>query len=98
MLWAHLQRKDTSSLPSSGLPVPPLAPIDKTSTSLRLLLHDTQSHFETFSDRVDQLTTSVENAKREIVQTKSLFEKEHEELGNEVYALGTFLSSTICLF
>ncbi|KAF8868513.1 hypothetical protein CPB85DRAFT_1243173 [Mucidula mucida] len=87
VLWAHLQRKDTANPATSTIPLPPLAPLDKTNTSLRILLHDTQSHFETFADKVNVLTKGVDEAKREIGLTKTLFEKEHEVLSNEMFGL-----------
>ncbi|KIY62718.1 hypothetical protein CYLTODRAFT_316738, partial [Cylindrobasidium torrendii FP15055 ss-10] len=84
-LWAHLQQKDASL--GTGIALPPMAPVDKTSTSMRILLHDTQAHFETFSDRVEKLTTTLEDTQKDIPLTKNLFEKEHENLSNEVYGL-----------
>ncbi len=96
VLWAHLQRKDTANPATSTIPLPPLAPLDKTNTSLRILLHDTQSHFETFADKVNVLTKGVDEAKREIGLTKTLFEKEHEVLSNEMFGLGACPIITGC--
>ncbi|KAK0199253.1 hypothetical protein DFS33DRAFT_953626 [Desarmillaria ectypa] len=88
VLWAHLLRKDTlAAPPSSDIPLPPIAPTDRTGTSLRILLHDTQAHLEKFSERVEKLTKGVDEAKQELGLTKTLFEREHEELTNEMYNL-----------
>ena len=61
-LWAHLLRKDNPTN-SSTLSSLPIAPIDKTGTSVRLLLHDTQATLEKFSARVDKLITEAEQAR-----------------------------------
>ncbi|KAG7444428.1 uncharacterized protein BT62DRAFT_900058 [Guyanagaster necrorhizus] len=88
VLWAHLLRKDTlAAPPSSDIPLPPIAPTDRTGTSLRILLHDTQAHFEKFSERVEKLTKGVDEAKQELGLTRALFQREHEELTNEMYNL-----------
>lgn len=88
VLWAHLLRKDTlAAPPSSDIPLPPIAPTDRTGTSLRILLHDTQAHVERFSERVEKLTKGVDEAKQELGLTKTLFQREHEELTNEMYNL-----------
>lgn len=100
VLWAHLLRKDTlAAPPSSDIPLPPIAPTDRTGTSLRILLHDTQAHVERFSERVEKLTKGVDEAKQELGLTKTLFQREHEELTNEMYNLGECLcTSTYLLF
>lgn len=88
VLWAHLLRKDTLAAPPSlEIPLPPIAPTDRTGTSLRILLHDTQAHIERFSERVEKLTKGVDEAKQELGLTKTLFQREHEELTNEMYNL-----------
>ncbi|KAH0836340.1 hypothetical protein J3R83DRAFT_7893 [Lanmaoa asiatica] len=52
LLWAHLLRKDaTTTEPLSE--IPPIAPQDKTGTSMRMLIHDTQVNLEKFSTRLD---------------------------------------------
>ena len=78
VLWTYLQRKSTVA-EGSGVPLPPLAPVDKTGTSVRILLHDTQAHFEKFSDRVEKITKAFEDSSREMVQLKSLFEKSGDD-------------------
>ncbi|KAK0488662.1 hypothetical protein IW261DRAFT_1440863 [Armillaria novae-zelandiae] len=88
VLWAHLLRKDTLAAPPSlDVPLPPVAPIDRTGTSLRILLHDTQAHIERFSEHVEKLTKGADEAKQELGLTKTLFQREHEELTNEMYNL-----------
>lgn len=59
-LWAHLLRKDKQNEPILATSVP-LAPVDKTGTSVRLLLHDTQATLEKFSQRIDKLVKGVED-------------------------------------
>ncbi|KAJ6628909.1 hypothetical protein B0H10DRAFT_1868714 [Mycena sp. CBHHK59/15] len=86
-LWGHLLRKQTLASPSATIPLPPTAPLDKTGTSMRILLHDTQANFEKFSARVDALTTGMDDAKREIVTVKNLFQEEHDLLTTEVVDL-----------
>ncbi|KAJ7044601.1 hypothetical protein C8F04DRAFT_1068854 [Mycena alexandri] len=85
-LWGQLLRKNTLAVPAT-VPLPPTAPLDKTGTSMRILLHDTQANFENFSTRVDTLTSGIENAKREIVVVKDLFQGAQESLTNDVVDL-----------
>ncbi|KAH7913060.1 hypothetical protein BJ138DRAFT_1082365 [Hygrophoropsis aurantiaca] len=82
VLWAHLLRKEPpkSNSPSDTLTVPPLAPLDKTGTSVRMLVHDTRSNLEKFSARVDTLTNGVDTARKEIGDVQKLFESEHERV------------------
>jgi hypothetical protein len=90
-LWAHLFRRDVASLPPDpGITITPAAPLDKNGTSMRLLLHDTQANFEKFSERVDKLTTGVEDAKKEIILVKQLFQQEHEQLDTDIVDLGAW--------
>ncbi|KAF4569865.1 hypothetical protein EYR40_008846 [Pleurotus pulmonarius] len=89
-LWAHLLRKDTpSSTPgtSSDALNPPIVPLDRTGTSMRMLLHDTQANFEKFSGRIDLMTNCIESTKQEIVTVKSLFEEQNEKLSMEIIDL-----------
>ncbi|EMD38749.1 hypothetical protein CERSUDRAFT_151372 [Gelatoporia subvermispora B] len=86
-LWGHLLRKDVASglskRDSSAISNPPIAPSDRTGTSLRILLHDTQANLEKFSERVNLLIDDVEGTKREVVTVRKAFEDEHEKLINE---------------
>ncbi|KAJ7094528.1 hypothetical protein B0H15DRAFT_829917 [Mycena belliarum] len=86
-LWGQLLRKNTLATPSM-VPVPPTAPLDKTGTSMRILLHDTQANFEKFSAKVDTLTSGITEAKREIVIVRDLFQREHEAHTMDVVDLG----------
>ncbi|KAJ7498667.1 hypothetical protein FB451DRAFT_1202673 [Mycena latifolia] len=86
VLWGQLLRKNTLAAPSA-VPLPPTAPLDKTGTSMRILLYDTQSNFEKFSTKVDTLTSGINEAKREIVMVKDLFQREHESLTMDVVDL-----------
>ncbi|KAF5367807.1 hypothetical protein D9757_010329 [Collybiopsis confluens] len=81
ILWAHLLRKnDLQSSSASQLPLPPIAPIDKSATSTRILLLDTQAHLEKFARSVEVLTVKVDNAKQEIATVKTLFDQDREVL------------------
>lgn len=84
-LWAHLLRKNTAipSSQNSNITHTPIAPLDKSGTSMRILLHDTQANFEKFSNRVDKLTSSIDDAKNEIVLVQRLFEEDREKLSAE---------------
>ncbi|KAJ7129386.1 hypothetical protein C8R44DRAFT_700131 [Mycena epipterygia] len=86
-LWGQLLRKGTLAAPSSAVPLPPTAPLDKNNTSMRILLHDTQANFERFSARVDTLTSGMDGAKREIIVVKDLFERGHESLTLDMFDL-----------
>lgn len=85
-LWAHVFGK-ASDTPSSTLP--PLGPLDKTATSTRVLLYDTQANLEKFSARVDTLLKGFSEAKSEVKFVKSLFERDREALTNDITDLGT---------
>nr|GAT58225.1 predicted protein [Mycena chlorophos] len=82
-LWGQLVRKATTAARDAP-PVAPTAPLDKTGTSMRVLLHDTQSNFERFANRVDSLSSGIEDAHREIVAVKDLFGGAQESLVNDV--------------
>ncbi|KAE9406296.1 hypothetical protein BT96DRAFT_811151 [Gymnopus androsaceus JB14] len=84
VLWAHLLRKDalTASVKTDA-PLQPLAPVDKSGTSTRILLLDTQAHLQKFGRKVDDLTSKVAHAKQEIVTVKTLFQQDREGLMSE---------------
>ncbi|KAJ7180361.1 hypothetical protein C8R43DRAFT_1056544 [Mycena crocata] len=86
VLWGHLLRKNTLAGPPAA-PLPPTAPLDKTGTSMRILLHDTQANFEKFSVKVDTLTSGIDQAKREIGIVKDLFQADRESLTLDVVDL-----------
>ncbi|KAF5383616.1 hypothetical protein D9615_003723 [Tricholomella constricta] len=84
-LWAHLLRKDTlGPAHNSRAIIPPMTPLDKNGTSIRVLLHDTQAHLDKFSARVETLCSAVDESKREISMVKTLFQREHEALAGEL--------------
>ncbi|KAJ7780981.1 hypothetical protein B0H16DRAFT_1496720 [Mycena metata] len=85
-LWGQLLRKSTLAAPAT-VPLPPTAPLDKTGTSMRILLHDTQANFENFSTRVDTVSAEIERTRREIVVVKDLFQGAQESLTNDVVDL-----------
>ncbi|KAF8892132.1 hypothetical protein BD779DRAFT_1511049 [Infundibulicybe gibba] len=90
-LWAHLFRTGTEGIVSDetalGRVVPPLTPLDKTGTSMRILLHDTQARFEQFSTRIDTLLVGVRDAHAGIVRVQEMFERGHEDLGEDITSL-----------
>lgn len=91
-LWAHLSRKGATGQPaldSNGPFVPPCGPQDKTATTMRVLLHDTQMNLEKFSGNVERLTTDVQSAAQSIKQTSSAFEQEHDKLMGDIVDLGS---------
>ena len=72
----------------------PGAPLDKTGTSMRMLLLDTQTNFENFSGRVDKLIDCVENAKSEVEYMKAMMQAERENAASEMIDLSTWM---VCL-
>ncbi|KAH8103827.1 hypothetical protein BXZ70DRAFT_665670 [Cristinia sonorae] len=88
-LWTQLLHRNPPAfnLAAGSAPMPPIAPVDKAGTSVRILLHDTQVQFEKFSERVVKLTDGVEVAKREVVTMQKLFEREHERILDEMVEL-----------
>ncbi|KAG6827658.1 hypothetical protein H0H92_010881 [Tricholoma furcatifolium] len=87
-LWAHLLRKDTQrDTQKPDIPLPPITPLDKNGTSMRVLLHDTQAYLDKFSTRADSLLTGVDEAKQEISLVKTLFQREHDALTDELVDL-----------
>ncbi|EPQ56679.1 hypothetical protein GLOTRDRAFT_40518 [Gloeophyllum trabeum ATCC 11539] len=98
VLWAHLLRKDTSLMPQPSLSsnsIGPITPTDKTGTSMRILLHDTQATLEKFSARVDKLTSGVEETKREMVTMKTLFGEEHDKVVEHTVSLVNRCQTTL---
>ena len=82
-LWAHLLSKDATSSGSglkSGLASVGLttaAPVDRTGTSVRILLHDTQATMEKFSERIDKLVSEAEDSRQKLLAR-------NEEVSGEV--------------
>ncbi|RXW20726.1 hypothetical protein EST38_g5127 [Candolleomyces aberdarensis] len=92
-LWAHLNRKDangrTNPPTSTATPdfLPPTGPQDRTATTMRVLLHDTQMNFEKFSEQVEGLIKDVQKTEQGIKTTNTLFEKEHDKLMGDIIDL-----------
>ncbi|KAI0654063.1 hypothetical protein C8Q70DRAFT_1058780 [Cubamyces menziesii] len=95
-LWGHILRKTGSSqVPPStatststlGKHTSTIAPIDKAGASTRILLHDTQAHLERFTDRVSELVTDLDCAKRELVGVQKLYVEDHEQLMDRMIGL-----------
>ena len=96
-LWGHILRKTGSSqVPPStatststfGKHSSAIAPIDKAGASTRILLHDTQAHLERFADRVSELVTDLDGAKRELLGVQKLYVEDHEQLVDKMIGLG----------
>ncbi len=92
-LWAHLIRTSTTSeapksLQDMSIVVPPMAPLDKNVTSMRVLLHDTQANFEKFSNHVGRLLESIQETKNDLKTMHSVFERDRETLTSDIVDLG----------
>jgi hypothetical protein len=94
VLWSFLRRRDAPPLqiPSTDTSLAPLAPIDRTGTSMRMVLLDTQANLEKFGDHVSKLVSVVEETKGKIDLTSRLWEVERERLGEEMVNLGTYIA------
>jgi hypothetical protein len=102
-LWAHLIRKPASAtFPPSGpsasastsappIPTPPLAPVDKTGASLRILLLDTKSDMEKFSTRVDTLLQRVGEVADGMQGVKKSLEEQDDRMSEEIHLAGAYV-------
>jgi hypothetical protein len=90
-LWGHLLPNGAMT-PRVSDNLPPIAPLDKTGTSMRLLLHDTQANLEKFSERVDKLTTGVQATKDEMDAIKNLWDVENEKAHGQISDLSECLA------
>ena len=85
-LWAHLLNKDPAASGSglkTGLASVGLAssaPADKTGTSVRILLHDTQATIEKFSERVDRFVSEAEESRQKLLARNEEISDEVEQL------------------
>ncbi|KAF9526119.1 hypothetical protein CPB83DRAFT_795303, partial [Crepidotus variabilis] len=91
-LWTHLLRTNTSSQTPSSLNdmtinAPPMAPLDKNATSMRVLLHDTQVNFEKFTTHVGNLLENITETKTELKSIHSMFEREREGMMGDIIDL-----------
>lgn len=70
-LWAHL----TAAAPRTPkeLTPAPAMPQDRSSTTIRLLLDDTQTSMEQFSRRVDAVMLELQSAHADIVKTATAY-------------------------
>jgi predicted nucleic acid-binding Zn-ribbon protein len=59
---------------------------------MRILLHDTSHNLEKFSDRVDKLTSGIDETKEEIIAVHRSFQGDREELSGEILDLGKYQS------
>lgn len=84
---SQLPPSTTSTSSTLGKLAPTVAPLDKAGASTRILLHDTQAHLEKFTGRVTQITTGLEDAKKELITVQRLYQDEHEQLEERMIAL-----------
>jgi hypothetical protein len=92
-LWAHLLRKDRTNEPIPAISVP-IAPADKTGTSVRLLLHDTQATLEKFSQRIDKLVKGVDEVHSKAQEKEQEWADEVERSTKSIVAdAGQFILS-----
>ena len=68
--------------------VPPMGPLDKNATSMRILLHDTQANFEKFTSHVGKLLESIQETKNELKTMHSCFQHDRENLMGDIVDLG----------
>ncbi|GJJ11477.1 hypothetical protein Clacol_005710 [Clathrus columnatus] len=64
----------------------PLVPENRIATSLRVVLHDTKSMMEQFSDKLGNLLSGVDQAKRQIDKVSDSFETGQERILEELVA------------
>jgi hypothetical protein len=85
-LWAYLLQKDlpVSSDLSATHVVPPVTPVDRTNTSMRMLIHDMQATLERFSTRVDALLNNVKDTKTEVLSVSRMSERERDRVLDEI--------------
>ena len=96
LLWAHLLRKDaTTTDTDTPSQIPPIAPQDKTGTSMRMLIHDTQVNLEKFSTRLDGLLQRVEDCRAQVVNANKLLDVERDKVLAEIREIGTGTSSCL---
>ncbi|KAG2358563.1 hypothetical protein BDR07DRAFT_1294542 [Suillus spraguei] len=85
-LWAYLLQKDlpvSSDFVATPM-IPAMAPVDRTNTSMRMLIHDMQATLEKFSARVDTLLINVKDAKTEVINCNRILECERERVLDEI--------------
>ncbi|KAF8127370.1 hypothetical protein EV363DRAFT_1515071 [Boletus edulis] len=83
LLWAHLLRKDATTTDSPSQ-IPPIASQDKTGTSMRMLIHDTQVNLEKFSTRLDGLLQRVDCCRDQVVNANKLLDVERDKVLTEI--------------
>ncbi|KAI6101332.1 hypothetical protein F5141DRAFT_1138562 [Pisolithus sp. B1] len=81
-LWAHILPK-VAIFQDSTLN-PPMTPQDKTGTSMRMLVHDTQSTLERFSERLDVLMTRVDDCRSQVINANKLLDHERDKVLTEM--------------
>ena len=91
LLWAHLLRRDATTADSPSQ-IPPIAPQDKTGTSMRMLIHDTQVNLEKFSTRLDTLLQRVDDCRAQVVNANKLLDVERDKVLTEILEIGTHRS------
>ncbi|KAG9309540.1 hypothetical protein JVU11DRAFT_10516 [Chiua virens] len=77
--------------------IPPVAimPQDKTGTSMRMLIHDTQANLETFSTRLDGLLQRVDECRAQVVNASKLLDVERDRVLTEILAVSNRCQSEL---
>lgn len=95
VLWTHLLGKDVPVDDSPLSMAPPIVPQDRVGTSMRVLVHDTQSRLDGLSTKLDGLFTQVGDTRSQITDAnKALAEitksvgRSQSELTARIGALG----------
>ncbi|KAG2071549.1 hypothetical protein BDR04DRAFT_1052625 [Suillus decipiens] len=83
-LWTYLLQKDLPASSDFVATIPAMAPVDRTNTSMRMLIHDMQATLEKFSARVDTLLINVKDAKTEVINCNRISESERERVLDEI--------------
>ena len=55
---------------------------------MRMLIHDTQSSLEKFSERLDRLMTRVDDCRCQVINANKLLENERDKMLTEMVDIG----------
>ncbi|KZP30546.1 hypothetical protein FIBSPDRAFT_777305, partial [Athelia psychrophila] len=75
-----LSQTSPDLLSTKNMNIPPIIPQDRSGTSMRMLIHDTQAMFEKYSGCANDLLKGVGEAKRTMIVAQKLFEEDHEKI------------------
>lgn len=86
-----LSQTSPDLLSTKNMNIPPIIPQDRSGTSMRMLIHDTQAMFEKYSGCANDLLKGVGEAKRTMLVAQKLFEEDHEKIVGQTVDLGELL-------